>query len=173
MRLFLVLCIWFAVIGGIFRYVDYADNQRVEVRRQIINVAEPTYTTLREDVSYSLSFVTSFTMEDDPFALKYDDKAVLDMLISLNGITLDNNFRHVLRGVPMTLNNIHGLRLGVNELYIQMHPPAEEVKLSHGFHISLKADGKEIFTRSVWNEPGEIISEVIVFSIQKERRGNV
>lgn len=168
MRIFLVLCIWFAIIGGMFRYAEYRSDQKIEMQQQVINAAEPKYTSLREDVIYSLRFVTSFTMMDDPFALKYDDQAVLDMIISLNGITLDNNFKHVLRGVPVTLKKIHGLRLGINELYIQMHPPAEEINLSHGFQVSLRADDEEIFTKSMWSEPDEIISEIIVFFIEED-----
>lgn len=172
MRLFLLLCIWFAIIGAIFQYADYIADRKMEVQEQVISIAEPKYATLREDVHYTLTVVTSFDMRGDSFALKHDGRATLDMLISLNGITLSNDVKQILRGRPLALKNIHGLRLGINELYIQLHPPAEEIQLSHGFQIALKADEEIIFSQAIWSDPSEIVSEIIVFVVEEDSGGN-
>lgn len=172
MRIFLLLCIWFAVIGGMFRYADYLSAHKMDVQQQVIKNAEPRYTSLREGLSYSLSIVTSFDMKGDSFALKHDGRPTFDALINLNGISLGNRIVEVTRGIPIVLENIHGLRLGLNELYIQMHPPTDEVALSHGFQVCLKANGEEIFKQSVWSEPEEVVSEIIIFIIHENGKEN-
>ncbi len=161
MRFFLTILIWIVIIGGLFVYSRQRNS--IEAGIQIQNPAT------REAVDvYALQITPTFSIEKDPFALQTEEEAASGVELRLNGASLSVTAENLQRGIPWKLENVAGVVVGNNEIYVQASPPLFESHQEHGVRVQLLKSGTVIVDRTIWSNQGSLVSGTIHFQVKEE-----
>ncbi len=168
MRFLFVAIIWVVILGGMLWYTDYRERSKPD---EFINTS---VTQKKSDsIKCDLFVTTTFSAEADPFSLQLDaDQPHSDLLFRLNGDLLDTDFTAFKRGQAQRLN-LELIKVGNNEIYVQISPPFNESDLNNGIRILLvDHNGIAILDRTIWAEPGATISDLLSFTVKGNNMGD-
>lgn len=166
MRFFLVVIIWIVIVGGLWSYISHRDGKRLEVTRQ-------TPVNLSVEGHFSIELTPTFSTEEDPFALTATDTPTSNLEVKLNGVAIALDAQAVLRGETIRIDNITGMLVGHNEIYLNASPPLSENSLEHGVRLKVFEDSSIIVDETLWSDQGALVSGTISFShLQKEEGDN-
>lgn len=160
MRFLLVVTIWIVIVGGLWKYI----SQRDASREQII-ASSPV--DLSVEGHFKLEVTPTFSTEDDPFALTTSDSNAAPFKLKLNGIELDTNVVELRRGQTLRQENIVGVLVGHNEIYVNASPPMSENTLEHGVRVKFYENNTLVVDKTVWADQGALVSGTISFSHSK------
>ncbi len=157
MRFLLVVIIWVVIVGGLWGYI----NQRDSKRQQVV-------ATIPVDLTVGGKFIIeitpTFSVEDDPFALTTTDTKASPLKVKLNGIELVLDADEILRGETIRQEDVEGVLVGHNEIYVTASPPLSENTLEHGVRVKLLDQNGLLVDQTVWAQQGAIVSGTISFS---------
>jgi hypothetical protein len=162
MRLLLPVLVWIIFVGGLWSYIH--QRELTQDRKQPAVSQEIKKTQKR----VTLSLTPTFTAEKDPFALNLDNAAGDEILVRLNGNTLDTSPLSLERGSTVALTNLGNLTAGKNELYLEISPPLHDTKVAHALRVQLSDDNKELLDTTIWSRDGALLSGSFVFEIIDE-----
>lgn len=165
MRFLLVVTIWVVIVGGLWSYISHRD-----ARRQQITANTPV--DLSVEGQFAIEVTSTFSTEDDPFALTTSDSNSPPFEIKINGTTIDMNASEVLRGQTIRHENVDGVLAGHNEIYVTASPPLSENTLEHGIRVKLYEDSTLVVDKTVWANQGALVSGTISFSHSQQEEGN-
>jgi len=113
-----------------------------------------------------LELTLTFEPESDPFALATDEKD-LDLppvvIVRLNNVEVSAIHEGIAPGVPWLKEDIEGVVLGTNELFIEATPPIADIMTYHAVRVRLLEDGREIADRTFWSQSGENVIGTLRF----------
>jgi len=122
---------------------------------------------LRDDAQaeYSIAITLTFDAQGDAFS-------PTALRVSLDGVT-DPVFESdttVQAGVPVLISPVAGIKVGVNELLIEVgsgtdSTEATQQHLAHAIRVQVMADEVVIAERTLWSEPGNTISGLVVIDV--------
>lgn len=168
MRFVFVAIIWVVILGGMLWYTDYREKSKPAALVQTSLNSKET-----EFILCELFLTTTFSAEADPFSLQLgDEKTNSDLLFRLNGELIDTYLSPFKRGQAQSMN-LEQVRIGKNEIYLQISPPFNESELNTGVRLLLvDINGLTIFDQTIWAEPGAVISELLSFTIKRDNMGD-
>lgn len=159
MRFLLCLVIWFLFVGGLFFYTSRRD-------RAYENVAVAAPVTARVETRVSLELTPTFSVQDDPFALKTEEKQG-PFEIRINGTSIASADLGVSRGQTLVITDLN-IALGEhNEVYIKASPPVAENQLDHGVRVRLLDRERVLADETLWSSGG-LVSGTVIFSLPKQ-----
>lgn len=156
MRIFAAIFINIILIGGLALYMNHRDNKAPAEKT-------PTQTTISQGI-FALEITPGFAPAPDPFALETDKPALL--LVKTGSREILRKTESVEAGKPFRVENIAGLAVGHNELYIQASPPSEN-NAHHALRVRVLENESPIADTTFWAPPGMGISDTLYFSIGK------
>lgn len=160
MRFLLTILIWIVFVGGLKLYTTTRDANL------------PTSPSQAKEVelahrSYSLLLTPTFSVEEDPFALKTEStpSGTTGLELNLNGQQVTVSADSLSRGKTIRVDNIQGVQQGHNELYVKASPPLAENTMDQGIRIQVLGDNLPIVSETVWGEQGSLVSGTINFAV--------
>jgi len=157
MRFFLVISIWIVIVGGLWSYISHRD-----FNRQQIVAASPV--DLHVDGKFSMEITSTFSTEEDPFALTTTSATTSTFEVKLNGIPMVTDEATLQRGQSIRYENITGMLEGQNEIYVAATPPLLEDTLEHGIRVKLYKGQTLIIDKTVWASLGTQVSGTVSFN---------
>ena len=150
MRFILSLIIWFVFVGGLYLYTTGRDASFART---------PSAPTIidRETAPVLLELTPTFSVEEDPFALKTDDTAG-PVEIRINGSAVPNEDLQISRGQTLVIDNISAVSGKLNEVFIKASPPVSESSLDHGIRVRLLNRGSVLADETVWSSGGGLVA---------------
>lgn len=165
MRFLLVVTIWVVIVGGLWGYISDRD-----AKRQQIIAATPV--DLSVEGQFAIEVTSTFSTEEDPFALTTSDNSAPPLTVKLNGMAIDIHTQEVLRGKTIRYEDVDGILSGHNEIYVTASPPLSENTLEQGVRIKLYEDNALVVDQTVWADQGALVSGTISFSYSKKEEGS-
>jgi hypothetical protein len=114
---------------------------------------------------YAIAITLTFDAQGDAFS-------PLALRISLDGVEepLFESNTIVRAGVPVLISPVAGIKVGVNELLFEVgsgtdFTAASLHQIAHAIRIQVQANEEVIAERTLWSEPGNTISGVIVIDV--------
>lgn len=157
MRFLLVIAVWLVIVGGLWNYISHRDERRLQI------TAEAPM-DLSVEGRFIIEVTSTFSTEDDPFALTSSDTAAQPLELKLNGTEIELAAQQVLRGQTIRHEDVAGVLSGHNEIYVTASPPVSENTLEHGIRIKLFEDTTLLVDHTVWAEQGALVSGTISFN---------
>ena len=121
---------------------------------------------------YSIVITLTFDAEGDAFS-------PMAMRVSLDGVTepIFESDTTLPAGVPVLISPVAGIKVGVNELLIEVgsgtdSTEATQQHVAHAIRVQVMADAIVIAERTLWSEPGNAISGLIVIDVPENRAAN-
>jgi len=160
MRFVLCLVIWFLFVGGLYLYTSGRDSSfaRSNVAPTIIE---------KKASSVMLELTPTFSVEEDPFALK-TDTAAGPFEIRINGIVVPSEDLQISRGKTLVIDDVSAVIGDLNEVFIKASPPVSENSLDHGIRVRLLSDGSVLADETIWNSGGGLVSGTLSFSTEEQ-----
>lgn len=155
MRFLLSAAIWLVLIGGLWVFTSQRDAGVVQTPRTVVDHTAQG--------SFAIEVTTTFTLEDDPFAIQTDNTKSTGMDLRLNGRRLALAEEKPSRGQTIRMDKVEGVLQGHNEVYVQASPPVAESHLEQGLRIKFFVDGNLIADRTFWSSSGATISDSLSF----------
>ncbi len=156
MRFLLCLAIWIMFVGGLYAYTEQRDRTVPE------RVAAPVAEQSQERISIELT--PTFSVEDDPFALRTEQQAG-PFELRLNGRAVETGDLAISRGQTLLISDLD-LTLGDhNEVYIKASPPLSESNMTHGIRLRLLDHERILADQTVWSSGGGLVSGTVPFSL--------
>jgi hypothetical protein len=165
MRFLLVIAIWLVMVGGLYQYIAWRDGA-VAAPAAVFAMAQAS------EGEFSLELTPTFSLEEDPFALKIGEGPDTSLEILLNGRPLKVPDEDLQRGRPFTITAIEGVLLGHNEIYIKASPPVAESSLDHAMRIRVLDQGVVLADYSLWSSEGELVSGTVGFDTKEKEAGH-
>lgn len=156
MRLLLVVMIWFVFVGGV---AFYTSKETKPIKFTTPNAPKELTET------YDCKVFTSFSAAADPFALEGSAESVA-LRVSLNGKDVLVRKGMMDAASAQEESNISGFQAGVNEIFIEAHPPVNEYGRGHAARLVLSKGNHTIVDRSLWSAGGTPIVTTIRFSLK-------
>ncbi len=156
MRFTLTLLAWIVMVGGLSLYMSGRETATA------IERAPVSATTAVG--SYDVELTTTFSVEQDPFALQLDDSGSDALTVRLNGTALALTSGTLSRGQVLRIEAIPGVVDGSNELYVEASPPVEEAGLDQGIRVRVLHDKQILVDQTLWGEQGALVSGSVAFS---------
>ena len=161
MRFFLVTIIWVVIVGGMWGYVRQRDASIESVIAQ-----KPIYTV--SDLTFTLEITPTFSFEEDPFALETGNDSSKQMELKLNGQSVHTPNLQLIKGARYRVDNLPGVVVGQNEIYVKASPPTAESQLDQAIRVRLLQDSSVLVDKTIWNSQGSLVSGTITFEIHAE-----
>lgn len=162
MRFVLVIAIWTVIVGGLWSYISYRDTLR-----QQVTAGAPV--DLSIEGQFTIEITPTFSTEQDPFALTTSPDPAPPIELKLNGIPIRLGVQEVVRGQTIRNEDVTGVLIGHNEIYISATPPLAENSFEHGIRIKLYEDNTLLVDRTVWAEQGALVTGTVSFNhLRKE-----
>ncbi len=165
MRFLLVIAVWVVIVGGLYRYIAWRDGA----------VAVPAAEAVVAQGSageFSLELTPTFSLEEDPFALKSGEGAASPLEIRLNGRLLNVPAAELQRGRPFAVAAVEGVISGQNEIHVKASPPVAESSLDHALRIRILDRDVVLADHSIWGGDGELISGTVGFTAKGKEAGH-
>lgn len=163
MRFVLSILIWLILVGGLWVYTSKRDASKPQA-------ANAASIDLSVQGVFSIEITPTFSTEKDPFALTTDDTASSTLELKLNGTSIALPFDDLQRGKTVVLENIAGLLMGHNEIYLKASPPLSENALEHGIRIKVSEKDNLIADKTIWSSPGALVSGTVSFNHLAEKK---
>lgn len=158
MRFVLVVLIWVVLLGGLRFYILQRDAALPP------GAAPPRPAAAAVGSSISIELTPTFSTEEDPFALRLDDREVAPLQLRLNGSVLPLPPTGLDRGRSLVLKDLGDIRLGRNEVQITTSPPMAEIQLEHAVRVRIFAGDNTLLTdQTLWAGGGSLVSGTIEF----------
>lgn len=157
MRFLLCLVIWIVFVGGLYAYTEKRDRG-VAPERDAAPVAAKTQERL------SIEVTPTFTVEDDPFALKTEEQTG-PFELRLNGIAVDLADLPISRGQTLFIRDLGFELADHNEVYVKASPPVSESSLTHGIRLRLSSHDRVLADETIWSSGGGLVSGTVSFSL--------
>jgi len=163
-RFILVALIWILCVGGVAFYMHARDADR-ETRTAGTAVAPES-----AKARYKLELTLTFDAQPDPFALSTDDS----QSPSVASVRINDTPAAVLTegtapGEPWVKEDIPGIVVGTNELFLEATPPLEDPGIRHGIRVRLLENGQTVADRTFWNEGGSKVTGTLRFEIAPKK----
>lgn len=164
MRFILSIGIWIVLVGGLWLFTWQRDQA----------VVTATQINLDRDVDqiFTLELTTTFDTEKDPFALQIDEEDSSEIELRLNGDNLALPADTVKRGIPMRIDDVRGVILGHNDIYVKASPPVNESDLQQGVRIRILENETVISEQTLWNSGGGLVSGGFGFTYEEHGENN-
>jgi hypothetical protein len=114
---------------------------------------------------YAIAITLTFDAQGDAFS-------PLALRVSLDGVEepLFESNTTVQAGVPVLVSPVEGIKVGVNELLIEVGSGKDSTaaslqQISHAIRVQVRANEEVIVERTLWSEPGNTISGLIVIDV--------
>ncbi|MFP6588447.1 MAG: hypothetical protein VB814_12410 [Pirellulaceae bacterium] len=114
---------------------------------------------------YAITITLTFDAQGDAFS-------PLALRVSLDGVDepLFESNTTVRAGVPVLISPVAGIKVGVNELLIEVGSGADSTEASlhqiaHAIRVQVRVNEEVIVERTLWSEPGNTISGLIVLDV--------
>jgi hypothetical protein len=154
--------IWVVFAGGLMIYMLQRGSAAQTPANEIfVETAKGVYT---------LVVTTTFAAQPDPFALTAGDEAPAALQIRMGSRVLLHKTDDIMPGRPMPVTIDEGLVEGTNELFIEASPPVDSVDRAQAVRLQLLRDGLTVAQDTFWADPGEKISKIFRFDIEKRRK---
>ncbi len=163
MRFLLALAAWVVFVGGLYSYTAWRDARVVESGGTAA-AAPPA-----AERKYDLEITTTFSLEEDPFALRTDGGGSEPLELRLNGRPVPVPVDEIRRGRPLKLEGFAGTVRGRNEIHVRASPPVDET-LDNGVRIRIFEDGAAIADATIWGGGGALVSGTVPFSTTGEEQ---
>lgn len=157
MRFLLCLVIWIVFVGGLYAYTEKRDRTSAP-ERVAAAVAE------QEQEHISIELTPTFSVEDDPFALKTEEQTG-PFELRLNGRAIETSDLAISRGQTLLIADQGVTLADHNEVYIKASPPVSESNLTHGIRLRLLDRERILADQTVWSSGGGLVSGTISFSL--------
>lgn len=165
MRFLLVMAIWMVIVGGLYRYIAWRDGA-------VATPAAEVAVARASSGEFSLELTPTFSLEEDPFALKSGEGADSPLEIRLNGRLLAIPAAELQRGRPFVVSAVDGILLGRNEIHVKASPPVAESALDHALRIRVLDRDVALVDHSIWGGDGELISGTVGFDTKEKEAGH-
>ncbi len=113
---------------------------------------------LKAEASFSLEVTPTFSIEKDPFALQSEENSEAPIELRLNGNDIALPYDQIEQGRVLRIDNISGVLVGHNELYVKASPPLAESSLNHGIRLVLLENDAVIADKTIWGSHGALVS---------------
>lgn len=157
-RFILVISVWIVFVGGLGLYM-YQRN--ASTGKSIV----PIEFKAAERV-YTVEITPTFTAEPDPFALQTDEDELAALVLKLGDMELLSGIEQAEKGKTITVENVKGLVIGSNELYLEASPPIDQSDSSHAVRLRLLEDNIPIAEKTFWSENGSKVTGVLHFELK-------
>ncbi len=157
-RPMLVIIIWTILIGGLYIYM----NSRESI------VEPPDKQHEISSANYRLVITTTGTTEKDSFALTVGNDKASAMSARLNGAEVFRSEEGFQSGKQTIIDDIKGVRVGQNELLIEVNPSLMAYDRPMAVRIQLFRSLEEIADRTLWTEPGDKMISTVQFLVPEE-----
>lgn len=165
MRFLLIVVVWFVILGGLWTY-SRQGAEAVGVPGEAVAEAAAA------QHEYLLEITPTFTVEEDPFALKLDDAKTEGIEIRVNGQPVAIASAVVRRGVKMDAGRLENLVAGRNEIYLSAAPPYDESDREHGVRLVMTRDGNTVVDKTLWSSGGSLVSGTVNFELEAQGEGH-
>lgn len=112
---------------------------------------------------FSLEVVLTFDAGPDPFAVA--DKNRPSLSITFEGEEWLRRTDRISAGTVIVINDMTGIKSGLNELHLRAFPVDEQYDLVRGARVRVLRDEIVIAEESLWSEPGYPIDDPFQFDI--------
>lgn len=160
MRFILTFFIWLIIVGGLWTYIHYRDND--------IPATVNGTGLITADASVTIEITPTFNLERDPFALQSEiaETGLMLHFNSINIAVLENNIQ---RGKTYRLENIKGLVHEQNNIFFQASPPLSESSLEQAVRIRVFINNTPTAEQTFWAGQGARISGNLRFTYLPEK----
>ena len=165
MRFLLVLAVWLVIVGGLYQYIAWRD-------RAVIVPSVGVAAVQRSSEEISLEITPTFSLEEDPFALKSGEGGDTSLEIRLNGQLLAVSPADLQRGRPFAIAAASGILIGSNEIHVKASPPVAESSLDHALRVRVIERDAVLSDHSLWSSGGALISGTVGFDIKEKEAGH-
>jgi len=121
---------------------------------------------------YAIAITLTFDAQGDAFS-------PLALRVSLDGVEkpLFESNTAVPAGVAVLISPVAGIKVGVNELLIEVgsgtdFTEARQQQVAHAIRIQVLANAEVIAERTLWSEPGNTISGLVVIDVPENSAAN-
>lgn len=165
MRFLLVLAIWLVIVGGLYQYIAWRDRAA--------NVPAAGVAAVQiSSGEITLEITPTFSLEEDPFALKSGEGGDTSLEIRLNGKLLAVSPADLQRGRPFAIAAANGILVGRNEIHVKASPPVAEGSLDHALRVRVIERDAVLTDHSLWSSGGAVISGAVGFDIREKEAGH-
>ncbi|ADD68905.1 conserved hypothetical protein [Denitrovibrio acetiphilus DSM 12809] len=152
MRFVLTIAVWAVILSAVgFLFSARSDIDRV----QEVNGSTNTY-----PVTFELT--TTFSVEEDPFALQIDDTAS-PFILTLDGEVILSK-KQGIKDREMFITEKYELKPGRHELFIKANP--SDTSLNNAVHIRVLQNGNPINENTYWFTPGQTVNAAHSFTLE-------
>jgi len=121
---------------------------------------------------YAITITLSFDAQGDAFS-------PLALRVSLDGVDepLFESNTTVRAGVPVLISPVAGIKVGVNELLIEVGSGTDSTEatpqqIANAIRVQIMANAEVIAERTLWSEPGNTISGLVVIDVPANTAAN-
>jgi hypothetical protein len=122
-----------------------------------------------------LEMTLTFEPEADPFALgigtEEDFHALPLVSVRLNNKPVAELHEALPPGTPWFKQNIEGVAVGTNELFLEATPPVFDTQVRHAVRVRLLINGRTLADKTFWSESGEKVVGTLRFEFGHDRSG--
>ncbi len=163
-RPLLVLVMWTAIWGSLISFQNFRaslpkpeaiENQREDAQAE-----------------YAIAITLTFDAQGDAFS-------PIAMRVSLDGVSepIFESDTTVQAGVPVLISPVAGIKVGVNELLVEVgsgtdSTEATQQQVAHAIRVQVMANAEVIVERTLWSEPGNTISGLVVIDVPENSAAN-
>lgn len=161
MRIIIAALICVAFIGGLSFYM----NSRAD------SAAAPTvaYRAEAAEKSYALEITPTFAVEPDPFALQTEGGDLPPaLLVRLGEKEILRETETLAAGLPIRVDPLEGLVVGINEIWFTASPPLTASGQSQAIRLRVFEENQAIASQTFWSEPGGTVAGTLRFTIEEE-----
>ena len=127
---------------------------------------------------YFLEITPTFSAEKDPFALQLDENDASNALLLMLGgkviLKVDDTLD---AGEKIRIDPVPGLKVGINEFYLEANPAEEVVSLSHAIRVrvlhiregDLVETAEVMVDTTLWSEPGARVAETFELTLKAKK----
>lgn len=160
MRLILVAAVWVVFVGGVALYVARRDEHG--------DIA--SYEARPAAGTFSVEVTTSFPVEADPFALTAGGATAAGLILKVNGVEVLRRTEGVKVGEATVASPVPAVVVGKNELFIEAHPPQDQLLRSQAVRVRVLRDGEPVAEKTFWSEPGVPLSATFPLEVPAEAK---
>ncbi len=164
-RILLAGLSWFLFVGGLHLYMARRDAA-LTAQQQAIALAFSRG-------HHTIEITPTFTAEPNPFALRLDESPTpAALLVRLNDKELLRLTDRVAGGRPVMIEEVKGLVLGANEIFIEASPPDTKANVNHAVRVRVFRDDVPVSDTTLWSEGGSAVSGVVRFELKAAAGGD-
>ncbi|PLX68741.1 MAG: hypothetical protein C0603_06205 [Denitrovibrio sp.] len=154
MRFILTGIVWLVIVSAVSLLFSSRDSEVVVTK----------ITKADKVTSVAFEITTTFSVEEDPFALDIGEEKGAFQVI-LDGATIFSTEDGVKDRITFTTDE-YEISSGKHELFIKANPTTTE--LSNSVRIRVLSDGNPITDETMWFQPGQTINAAHIFELKGE-----